>query len=111
MRMREVLTALVSEAEILHWDAINVAWRHQPGECETCQAAMAAQTVLSVNFIDFQRGDKVRIGNSMSRVFGVVNNVSAEVDVKLGHATESGIRSYADAPVGRYNPADLTRIE
>jgi hypothetical protein len=109
MRMRWVLTTLIDEAKIGHWDTLNAVWQHQPEECEICRAAIAAQTALSINFIDLVPGDTVRIGPGTT--FGVVDHVSTAVDVRLGVCTAHGVQAPQGSPVGRFNGASLTRIE
>lgn len=111
MRLRDVLIALVDEAEIDHWNGADGVWRHHPEDCETCRSAIAAQAVLEIKFLDFQHGDKVRVGHDSSGVFGLVVNVALVVNVKLGYATAAGVHTYAGAPVVHVDAAELTRIE
>jgi hypothetical protein len=107
VRLREVLTALIDEAKINHWDALSAVWQHQPEECRTCRAAIGAQTALAVNFVDVERGDKVRIGNGT--MFGVVDHVGMVVDVRVATVDEYGA-TYDNGPIGRFNATALTRM-
>lgn len=111
MRIREILTTLVDEAKILHWDGPNAAWRHQREVCSTCAAVMDAQAMLTINFLDFQRGDRVRIGDSIPPLsFGVVDRVTMAVDVRMGYCTAEGVQPLTGGPIGRFDAADLTRV-
>lgn len=110
MRLREVLVALVVEAKANHWDAVHDTWAHAAADCEACEAAMGAQTLLSVNFVDLVPGDPVRIGGPSPLHVGIVEHVGMVVDVKLGYAHAQGVVVSPHATVGRFNGTSLTRI-
>lgn len=109
MRLREILTFLIDEVKKDHWDGPGAAWRHQRDACRACAVAMDAQTALTVNFIDFEPGDTVRIGPGL--IFGVVEQISLVVDVRLGYPTALGVRPHQDGVIGHFKGNDLVRVE
>lgn len=113
MRLREILTSLVDEAKVLHWDAPSAIWVHQRDDCPICAAAIEAQTLLSANFLDFQPGDEVRIGEDLPGLanFGIVEHVGTVINVTMGYPTARGIEPFPSRVIGKFNASKLTRID
>lgn len=113
MRLREILTALIAEAKNGHWDTAHAIWMHPRTGCAACDAAMAAQLMLSTTFVDLQPGDEVSIGDDSGpfATFGIVERVITTVEVVLGYATWHGIQPVPSCVAGMFDAARLTRLE
>lgn len=105
MRLREILPLLIEEAKTNHWDASRDAWKHQREECRTCAAAVDAQHLLTVNFVDLDVGDLVSLGMG---AFGTVDRIRSVADVRVG--VSAGNRAFEHALVVQADVTRLTRL-